>query len=155
MVVQPWFKYIIVSHDQRNHFIKYTVYVRKNATLIKHLCAAFSGPAALLRWLWLRLPHVLRCDLVKRVAFSQESPAILGLLHFTRRHIFRDNVKVRYTQRDKRGTRYTALISAATEHLLHSFWRIPYIILCIHFRTSCSSAMIVIEATTCTASSHL
>ena len=47
--------------------------------------------------------------------------AVLELRRFTRRRTFRDSVKVRRTLRDKRGTRYATLISAAMAHLLHSF----------------------------------
>ena len=45
--------------------------------------------------------------------FHGKSTAIQGLRHFTRRHTFRDSVKVRHTQRDKHVARYAALISAA------------------------------------------
>ena len=53
--------------------------------------------------------------------FHGKNAATLGLQCFTRRHTFRNSVKVQHTQRDKRGSRYAALISAAAAHLLHYF----------------------------------
>ena len=110
----------------------YTVYIKKNATLIKNFVHHFLIRNALHFY---GLPLDL-CG--KRIAalFSKHAAIFAHALQFgetcciftgkapqsfTRRRTFRDNVKVRHTQRDKRSARYATLISAAAACLLHSF----------------------------------
>ena len=55
----------------------------------------------------------------KRAAFSREKQR--NPWSFTRWCTFKYSIKVWHTQKDKRGTRYAALISAAAVRLLHYF----------------------------------
>ena len=77
-------------------------------------------------------------DSAKRATFSREkrrNPWESATIKFTRRHTFRDSVKVRCTQRDKHGARYAALISAAVAHLLPFLLRVQILadFACINF----------------------
>ena len=83
----------------------------------KHITALFAKHAAIFaNAIFANAPQ-----LAKRTHFHGKSDAILGLRHFTRQRTFRNSVKVRRTQRDKRGARYAALISVAVARFLHSF----------------------------------
>ena len=108
-------------------------YVKKNATLIKNLCHfLIRNVPHFMVCLWICAGSVLPRFLpnapifAKRTAIWRNALHFHGLWRFTRRCTFRNSVKVRHTQRDKRGTRYTALISVAAARLLPSFRRIPY-----------------------------
>ena len=93
---------------------------------------------------WIVLSNVprffpTRRNSAKHTAFSGrkchnpwKSTVIQGFWCFTRRRTFRNSVKVQRTQRDKRGTRYTTLISAAATRLLHYFLRTPIPYLTFH-----------------------
>ena len=106
------------------------VFVKKNATLMKNDCAhrvlIRNGPHVYGLPLGLcgKLIAVLFVKYAKIFAnaphFHRKSAAIQGLWRFTRRRSFRDSVKVRRTQRDKRGAWYALLISAAVARLFCS-----------------------------------
>ena len=92
-----------------------TIYLKKNATLIKFGCATFQKKTrAALLWFASGFVWEAYCT-----ACSWEKRHILGLRRFTRRRTYRDSVKVLRTQRDKHGAQYAALISAAPARLLH------------------------------------
>ena len=115
-------------------FLLRTVYVKKNATLIKNDCAAFlyETSCIFMVFLWICAVSVLQrflptChDYCQRATIRRNAPRFhgkseLGLRRFTRRRTLRDSMRVRRTQRDKHGTRYAVLISAVAASLLHSF----------------------------------
>ena len=60
---------------------------------------------------------ITNCGEMRRI-FTGKAPQLYKTPHFQ---------ELRCTQRDKRGVRYAALISAAAAHLLDSFLRIPYV----------------------------
>ena len=88
-----------------------------------------------------------------------KSTAIQGQWCFTRRRTFRNSVKVRCTQRDKRGARYTALISAAAAHLIALFFtytvpHFPTIIVSLLNKEQCFSFLILHLLSTSTPSPY-
>ena len=123
------------------------VYVKKNATILINYAPLFDKKRATLLWFASGFVQEAYCgafcqtcrNSAKRAAFSREkrcnpwkSATILGLQRLTRRHTFRNSVKVWRIQRDKCGARYAALISADAARLLHSFLCIPmYVCACM------------------------
>ena len=105
------------------------VYVKKNATLKKNCAPPFDKKCATLLWFASEFVREAYCDafnkratiFVEHATIRRNEPQSLNPdKHFTRRHSFRNSVKVRRTQRDKRSAWYTALISATAACLLHS-----------------------------------